>query len=68
MLVITQMQPIRSFFNLPQDSLPNVYKKLRNGEELTVEAFDSSNSNKIATGKLLTIDNQIDPHHRHLQN
>jgi multidrug efflux system membrane fusion protein len=61
MLVITQMQPIAVTFNLPQDSLPAVYKKLRNNEELAVEAFDSSNSNRIATGKLLTIDNQIDP-------
>jgi multidrug efflux system membrane fusion protein len=61
MLVITQMQPIAVTYNLPQDSLPVVYKKLRNGEELVVEAFDSSNTNKIATGKLLTIDNQIDP-------
>jgi multidrug efflux system membrane fusion protein len=61
MLVITQMQPIAAVYSLPQDSLPNVYKKLRNGEQLVVEAYDSSNSQKIATGKLLTIDNQIDP-------
>ena len=60
MLVITQMQPIAVTFSLPQDSLPTVYKKLLAGEELVVEAFDAGNSNKIATGKLLTIDNQID--------
>jgi multidrug efflux system membrane fusion protein len=60
-LVITQMQPIAVTYSLPQDSLPVVYKKLRNGEELAVEAFDAGDSKQIATGKLLTIDNQIDP-------
>ncbi len=61
MLVITQMQPIAVTFNLPQESLPQVYKKLRAGEELPVEAFDSTSTSKIASGKLLTIDNEIDP-------
>jgi membrane fusion protein, multidrug efflux system len=61
LLVITQLQPISVLFSLPQDQLPIVYKKLRAGQQLTVEAFDRDNSSKIASGKLLTIDNQIDP-------
>ena len=60
MLVITQMQPIAVIFSLPQDSLPDVYRRLRAGEQLNVEAFDRDNSTKISAGKLLTIDNQID--------
>jgi multidrug efflux system membrane fusion protein len=60
LLVITQLQPIGVLFSLPQDQLPEVYKKLRAGTPLTVEAYDSDNTSKIETGKLLTIDNQID--------
>jgi membrane fusion protein, multidrug efflux system len=61
LLVITQLQPISVLFSLPQDQLPVVYKKLREGQQLTVEAFDRDNTSKITAGKLLTIDNQIDP-------
>lgn len=60
LLVITQLQPISVLFSLPQDQLPVVYKKLRSGQQLVVEAFDRDNTSKIAMGKLLTIDNQID--------
>jgi multidrug efflux system membrane fusion protein len=48
-------------FTLPQDQLPQVFDKLRKGNaNLPVEAFDRDNTDKIASGKLLTIDNQID--------
>jgi membrane fusion protein, multidrug efflux system len=60
LLVITQLQPIAVLFSLPQDQLPVVYSKLRSGQQLTVEAFDRDNTSQIASGKLLTIDNQID--------
>ncbi len=60
LLVITQLQPIAVLFSLPQDQLPVVYTKLRAGQQLNVEAFDRDNIAKIASGKLLTIDNQID--------
>jgi multidrug efflux system membrane fusion protein len=60
LVVITQLQPIAVLFSLPQDSLPDVFKRLRAGEQLTVEAFDRDNTTKLATGKLLTIDNEID--------
>ncbi len=60
LLVITQVQPIAVVFSLPQDQLPAVYSKLRSGQQLTVEAYDRDNTSKIAAGKLLTIDNQID--------
>ncbi|HXX16489.1 MAG TPA: MdtA/MuxA family multidrug efflux RND transporter periplasmic adaptor subunit [Candidatus Eremiobacteraceae bacterium] len=60
LLVITQLQPIAVLFSLPQDQLPEVITKMRPGNPLNVEAYDRDNSEKIATGKLLTIDNQID--------
>jgi membrane fusion protein, multidrug efflux system len=60
LLVITQLQPIAVLFSLPQDQLPEVVAKMHASKQLAVEAFDRDNSDKIATGKLLTIDNQID--------
>ncbi len=61
LLVITQLQPISVIFSLPQDQLPQVNAKLRSGVVLIVEAYDRDDTDKIATGKLVTIDNQIDP-------
>src|SRR5216684_851907 len=61
LLLITQVQPIAVIFSLPQDQLPQVYAKTRSGGQLPVDAFDRDNTSKIETGKLLTIDNQIDP-------
>ena len=59
-VVITQLQPISVLFSLPQDQLPQVSAKLRAGVQLSVDAYDRDDTQKIATGKLLTIDNQID--------
>jgi multidrug efflux system membrane fusion protein len=60
LLVITQLQPISVIFSLPQDQLPAVNAKLRSGVQLTVDAYDRDDTAKIASGKLQTIDNQID--------
>lgn len=59
LLVITQLQPISVIFTLPQDQLPEVLSQMHN-RTLTVEAWDRDNTDRIASGKLLTIDNQID--------
>jgi multidrug efflux system membrane fusion protein len=58
---ITQLQPIAVLFNLAQDYLPEVMAKSRDGQSLPVEAWDRDLKKKLATGKLLTIDNTIDP-------
>lgn len=60
LLVITQMQPIAVTFTIPADSLPPVLQKLRAGAGLNVDAYDRADRNKIASGKLETVDNQID--------
>jgi len=60
MLVLTQLQPIAVIFTLPEDVLPNVANHMRKGT-LEVDAFSRDDQTKLATGKLLTIDNQIDP-------
>lgn len=61
LLVITQLQPITVVFTIPEDSLPPVLGKLKAGERLPVEAFDREQKRRLATGTLLTVDNQIDP-------
>ena len=60
LLVITQLQPTAVIFSLPQDQLSQVIGKLHGAGPLPVEAYDRDDTTKIATGKLLTIDNQID--------
>ena len=60
LLVITQLQPIATLFSLPQDQLQQVMARMKKGAPIVVEAYDRDNTTKLATGKLLTIDNQID--------
>jgi membrane fusion protein, multidrug efflux system len=60
LLVITQLQPIAVIFTLPENELPIVARRMQSGA-LEVDAFTQDNRTRIATGKLLTIDNQIDP-------
>jgi multidrug efflux system membrane fusion protein len=60
LVVITQLQPITVLFALPEDNLPVVMKRLRATEPIVVDAFDRDGKTKLATGKLLTVDNQID--------
>ncbi|MGH7232940.1 MAG: MdtA/MuxA family multidrug efflux RND transporter periplasmic adaptor subunit [Nitrospiraceae bacterium] len=61
LVVITQLQPISVVFTIPEDHLPPVLDKLKAGERLPVEAFDREQKQRLATGTLLTVDNQIDP-------
>ncbi len=58
--VITQLQPIAVLFSLPEEQLPSVLTRLRQGAKLPVEAYDRNQSKKLADGTLLTVDNQID--------
>jgi membrane fusion protein, multidrug efflux system len=60
MLILTQLQPIAVIFTLPEDVLPAVAKRMKQGT-LQVDAFSRDEQTKLASGKLLTIDNQIDP-------
>jgi multidrug efflux system membrane fusion protein len=58
--VITQMQPITVIFTIPEDSLGSVQAGMRKKAGLSTDAFDRTAQKKIASGKLLTLDNQID--------
>jgi multidrug efflux system membrane fusion protein len=60
LILVTQLQPITVIFTLPEDQLPQVQEPMLKGAKLVVEAYDRSQSKLLATGKLLTLDNQID--------
>jgi membrane fusion protein, multidrug efflux system len=60
LVVITQIQPITVIFTIAEDDLSQVQAQTKNGKKLSVQAFDRTQQTKIATGKLLTFDNQID--------
>jgi multidrug efflux system membrane fusion protein len=58
--VITQLEPITVVFTIPEDSLGPVADRLRKKATLPVDVSDRTAQKKIASGKLLTLDNQID--------
>ena len=60
LVVVTQLQPITVVFNVAEDNLTQVRGQIMHRTALPVDAFDRSQMNKIATGHLLTIDNQVD--------
>jgi multidrug efflux system membrane fusion protein len=60
MITIAQLQPIAVLFTVPEDSLPEVVQKLRAGAHLPADAYNRDNSKKLASGTLVTLDNQID--------
>ena len=60
-VVVTQLQPITAIFTIPEDSIPPVLDRLAHGVPLPADAYDREQRHKLATGTLLTIDNQVDP-------
>jgi multidrug efflux system membrane fusion protein len=60
LFVITELQPISVIFNISQDSIDAVLKRLGTNQSLPVDAFDRDFKTKISKGTLLTIDNQVD--------
>ena len=61
LVTITQTQPISVVFAVPESNLPLIARKLKGTEPLTVEAWDREQRVMLATGKVSTIDNTIDP-------
>ena len=60
LVVITQTQPIAVIFTLAETDLPEVRQPMLAGKTLTVDAYDRADEVRLAQGKLLTVDNQID--------
>jgi multidrug efflux system membrane fusion protein len=59
-VLINQLQPITVIFSIPEDNVSAVMKRVQSGAVLPVDAYDRLNATKIASGKLLTLDNSID--------
>ncbi|HEY2381187.1 MAG TPA: efflux RND transporter periplasmic adaptor subunit, partial [Terriglobia bacterium] len=59
-VIITQVEPIAVLFNIPEDSLQPVLALLRSGAAVPVEAWGRDDSARLATGRLVAADNQID--------
>ncbi len=60
LVVITQLQPITVVFTIPEDNVTALQQQMRLGKPLPVDAYDRSEQTKLASGKLLSTDNQID--------
>jgi len=60
LVIVNQFEPIAVYFTLPENELPQVLATLHGQEHLVAEAYDRGDTVKLATGKLLTADNQID--------
>ncbi len=60
LVVVTQTQPITVIFTLNEDNLPQVQQHSKGGQQLKVEAYDRTQQRLLESGKLTTIDNQID--------
>ena len=60
-VVITQIKPINVVFAVPGDRISEIAKQLNLGSRLPTDALDRDGKTKIASGTLLTADNQIDP-------
>jgi membrane fusion protein, multidrug efflux system len=58
--VVAQTTPITVIFTLAEDSLPQVLQQMRGGKALSVGAYDRNQQTELDSGKLLTVDNQID--------
>ncbi len=58
--IVTQLQPITAIFAIPEDNVGAIMQRLHDGATLEVDAYDKPNTTKLAAGKLLTVDNQID--------
>jgi multidrug efflux system membrane fusion protein len=60
-VVITQLKPITVIFTVAEDDLPEIQRSMLGGNKLSADAYDRTSEQKIATGVVLTLDNQIDP-------
>ncbi len=57
---VTQMQPITVIFPIPEDNLPDVLPQLNAGTTLEVDAYDRANVKRLADGRVIALDSQVD--------
>ena len=61
LVILTKMKPITVIFSLAEDYIPALQKRMREGAAIPVDAYDRANAKKLASGKLASIDNTVDP-------
>ncbi|MCP3097365.1 MdtA/MuxA family multidrug efflux RND transporter periplasmic adaptor subunit [Myxococcus sp. K15C18031901] len=61
LVIVNTLRPITVIFSVPEDNVPRIMEKLGAKVPLEVQAYDRAQKNVLATGTLLTADNQIDP-------
>ena len=59
LVIVNEIQPIYVDFTINEKDVPSLMEKVTAGTKLQVDAYDGSNTTKLATGQLLTPDNQI---------
>jgi multidrug efflux system membrane fusion protein len=60
LVTIAQVQPITVIFSVAQDYLPQIQAPLQSNDPPRVDAFDTSQQKRLATGTLLALDNMVD--------
>jgi len=58
--VITTLNPITVIFTIPEEDVARILPRAFTARNIQVEAYDRQQKQLLATGTLLTIDNQID--------
>src|SRR4030081_3659452 len=59
-VMVTQLAPISVLFTTAEDNLPAILKGVQSSAKLPITAYDRSGTTKLATGEILSFDNQID--------
>jgi multidrug efflux system membrane fusion protein len=59
-VVVTELSPMSVVFTVPEDNIPQIMARTGQGGVLEADAWDRSQTNKLASGKLATVDNQVD--------
>ncbi len=57
---IAQVKPVTVIYPVPEDNVPRIVKRMQGGQDVAVDAYDRGGKSRLATGRLLTLDNQID--------
>jgi multidrug efflux system membrane fusion protein len=60
-VVVTQLQPMSVIFTIPEDNVSQVMARMGGGAVLPVDAYDRSQTTKIASGTLSAVDTVVDP-------
>jgi multidrug efflux system membrane fusion protein len=60
LVTVTQMDPITVVASIPENQVAALLSRMREGKVVPVEAWDSTLKTRLASGKLLSTDNQID--------